>query len=197
MKAMIFAAGLGTRLGELSREKPKALVDINGKTALRLAAEKLSSAGFNDLIVNIHHHPALMAEEIEKLRIDGFNITISDETDELLDTGGGLMRARHFFTDEPFLCYNVDIFTDLDISDMYQQHLASGALATLAVRHRPGNRFYLVDKSGRDPGMAKHCNKGRDNNGKQQQRTGRDSLLRAYMYSLPKYLIRCLPEYTP
>ena len=149
MKAMIFAAGLGTRLGELSREKPKALVDINGKTALRLAAEKLSSAGFNDLIVNIHHHPALMAEEIEQLRSDGFRITVSDETEELLDTGGGLMRARHFFTDEPFICYNVDIFTDLDLSDMYQKHLASGALATLAVRHRPGNRFYLVDKTGR------------------------------------------------
>jgi NDP-sugar pyrophosphorylase family protein len=149
MKAMIFAAGLGTRLGELSRERPKSLVDVNGKTALRLAAEKLVSAGFNDLIVNIHHHPALMMEEIEKLRNDGFRITVSDETDELLDTGGGLMRARHFFTDEPFLCYNADIFTDLDISDMYQQHLATGALATLATRHRPGSRFLLVDKSGR------------------------------------------------
>ena len=149
MKAMIFAAGLGTRLGELSRKRPKALVDVNGKTALRLAAAKLVSEGFDDLIINIHHHPSLMTEEIEKLRSDGFMITVSDETDELLDTGGGLMRARHFFTGEPFLCYNVDIFTDLDISDMYQQHLTSGALATLAVRHRPGNRFYLVDKSGR------------------------------------------------
>jgi NDP-sugar pyrophosphorylase family protein len=91
-----------------------------------------------------------MMEEIEKLRSDGFMITVSDESDELLDTGGGLLKARHFFTDkQPFICYNVDIFTDLDISDMYQQHLASGALATLAVRHRPGNRFYLVDNSGR------------------------------------------------
>jgi MurNAc alpha-1-phosphate uridylyltransferase len=149
MKAMIFAAGLGTRLGELSRERPKALVDVNGKTALRLASEKLASAGFDDLIVNIHHHPALMIEEIEKLRSDGLTITVSDETDELLDTGGGLMKARHFFRDEPFICYNADIFTDLDLSDMYQQHLASGALATLATRHRPGNRFLLVDKSGR------------------------------------------------
>lgn len=149
MKAMIFAAGLGTRLGELSRERPKALVDVNGKTALRLAAEKLVASGFDDLLVNIHHHPALMAEEIEKLRNDGFRITVSDETDELLDTGGGLVKARHFFTDKPFICYNVDIFTDLDISDMYKQHLASGALATLAVRHRQGNRFYLVDKTGR------------------------------------------------
>ena len=149
MKAMIFAAGLGTRLGEISREKPKALVDVNGKTALRLAAEKLAAAGFDDLIVNIHHHPALMKEEIEKLRSDGHRITVSDETAELLDTGGGLVNARHFFSSEPFVCYNVDIFTDLDISDLYNKHLASGAMATLAVRHRPGNRFYLVDKSGR------------------------------------------------
>ena len=119
MKAMIFAAGLGTRLGEISREKPKALVDVNGKTALRLAAEKLAAAGFDDLIVNIHHHPALMKEEIERLRSDGLRITVSDETAELLDTGGGLLKARYFFSAEPFLCYNVDIFTDLDISDLH------------------------------------------------------------------------------
>jgi len=149
MKAMIFAAGLGTRLGELSRERPKALVDVNGKSALRLAAGKLVSEGFDDLIINIHHHPALMTEEIEKLRCDGFAITVSDETDELLDTGGGLLRAHRFFDEKPFVCYNADIFTDLDISDMYEHHLASGALATLATRHRPGSRFLLVDKSGR------------------------------------------------
>lgn len=149
MKAMVFAAGLGTRLGELSRERPKALVDVNGRSALRLAAEKLASAGFDDLIVNIHHHPDLMKEEIERLQSEGFRITISDETAELLDTGGGLLNARQFFDSEPFVCYNVDIFTDLNISDLYKTHLASGALATLAVRHRPGNRFFLVDSSGR------------------------------------------------
>lgn len=149
MKAMIFAAGLGTRLGELTKEKPKALVDINGKSALRLAAEKLTVAGFDDLIVNIHHHPELMKAEIEKLRSDGLHVTISDETSELLDTGGGLLNARGFFGPEPFLCYNVDIFTDLDIKDLYQNHISSGALATLAVRHRPGNRFFLVDRGGR------------------------------------------------
>jgi len=90
-----------------------------------------------------------MKEEIERLRSEGFRITISDETDELLDTGGGLLNARHFFDSEPFICYNVDIFTDLNISDLYNRHLSSGALATLAVRHRPGNRFFLVDNSGR------------------------------------------------
>lgn len=149
MKAMIFAAGLGTRLGNLSIERPKALVDVNGKSALRLAVEKLAAAGFDDMIVNIHHHPALMKEEIERLRSDGFRIQISDETAELLDTGGGLLNARSFFAAEPFICYNVDIFTDLDLNELYHKHLGSGALATLAVRHRPGNRFFLVDKAGR------------------------------------------------
>lgn len=149
MKAMIFAAGLGSRLGELSRERPKALVDVNGKSALRMAVQRLAAAGFDDVLVNIHHHPALMKEEIERLCSDGFRITISDESAELLDTGGGLLHARNFFSTEPFICYNVDIFTDLALSDLYQKHISSDALATLAVRHRPGNRFFLVDKSGR------------------------------------------------
>jgi MurNAc alpha-1-phosphate uridylyltransferase len=149
MKAMIFAAGLGTRLGELTMTKPKALADINGRTMLHLTAEKLVRAGFDDLIVNIHHHPALMMEEIEKLRSQGFMITVSDESDELLDTGGGLKKARQFFSDEPFFCHNVDEFTDLDLRKMYENHIAAGALATLAARHRPGNRFLLVDRNGR------------------------------------------------
>ncbi len=159
MKAMIFAAGLGTRLGDLTRDRPKALVDVNGRSALRLAVEKLADAGFDDLIVNIHHHPALMREEIERLRSDGFRITISDETALLLDTGGGLFNARSFFGEVPFICYNVDIFTDLDISDLYQKHLDSGALATLAVRHRPGNRFFLVERSGRIRGWRNVASK--------------------------------------
>lgn len=156
MKAMIFAAGLGTRLGEISREKPKALVDINGKTALEIAAERVTSAGFNDIMVNVHHHPALMNEEIERLRSKGYKISVSDETDGLLDTGGGLYKVRHFFNDGPFICYNVDIFTDLDIRELYDHHNKTGALATLAVRHRTGNRFLLVDGNGR---MRGWCNK--------------------------------------
>lgn len=156
MKAMIFAAGLGTRLGELSRERPKALVDINGKTALRIAVENLARYGFGDILVNLHHHPALMMEEIEKLRTDGFRITVSDESEELLDTGGGLYKAQSFFTDGSFVCYNVDIFTDLNIKTLYDHHVTAGAIATLAVRHRPGNRFLLVDRHGRVRGW---CNK--------------------------------------
>jgi N-acetyl-alpha-D-muramate 1-phosphate uridylyltransferase len=155
MKAMIFAAGLGTRLGNLTKEVPKALVDINGKSALRIAVEKITKSGFDDIIVNLHHHPDIMKEEIEKIRKDGYRITISDESEELLDTGGGLFKARDFFDDKPFLVYNVDIFTDLNLRLLYDYHLDSGSIATLAVRHRTGNRMLLVDAKGR---MRGWCN---------------------------------------
>ncbi len=157
MKAMIFAAGLGTRLGEMTRERPKALVDINGKTALRIAAENLTVNGFDDIIVNIHHHPEMMMEEIERLRSDGLKIAVSDEREELLDTGGGLYKARQFFTEGSFICYNVDIFTDLNIKELYNYHVSSVSLATLAVRHRLGNRFLLVDKRGRMRGWVNNA----------------------------------------
>jgi len=159
MKAMIFAAGLGTRLGEMTRTRPKALADINGRSMLELTAGKLVKAGFDDLIVNIHHHPDQMLEEIEKLRSMGYSITVSDERDELLDTAGGLLKARAFFDDKPFLCHNVDEFTDLDLAGMYSQHLASGAIATLAVRHRNGNRMLLVDATGRLRGWRNNATK--------------------------------------
>jgi len=156
---MIFAAGLGTRLGEMTRTRPKALADINGKTMLELTAGKIVNAGFDDLIVNIHHHPDQMLDEIGKLREMGYRITVSDERDELLDTAGGLCRARNFFGSEPFLAHNVDEFTDLDLTGMYRQHVESGALATLAVRHRPGNRQLLVDSSGRLRGWRNNATK--------------------------------------
>ena len=159
MKAMIFAAGLGTRLGELTLTKPKALADINGRTMLELTAEKLVAAGFDDLLVNIHHHPEQMLEEIERLRSRGYKITVSDESAELLDTAGGLYKAREFFGSEPLLAHNVDEFTDLDLPGMYRQHVESGALATLAVRHRPGNRMLLVDASGRLCGWRNNATK--------------------------------------
>ncbi len=145
MKAMIFAAGLGTRLGRLTDDRPKALIEVNGITMLEHSARKLTGAGFTDMIVNIHHHPEMMLEEIEKLRGKGYALTVSDERSQLLDTAGGLYHAREFFAGEPFLGYNVDEFTDIDLEEMYRQHTASGALATLAVRHRPGNRMLLVD----------------------------------------------------
>jgi NDP-sugar pyrophosphorylase family protein len=148
MKAMIFAAGLGKRLGKITESIPKALVDINGKTALRLAVEKCSEHGFNEIIINVYHFADQVEEEVKRLNGIGFNISVSDEREMLLESGGGLYKARSFFDKTPFLLYNVDIISDLDISALYRLHQKKKGLATLAVRNRPGKRFLLVDKSG-------------------------------------------------
>jgi NDP-sugar pyrophosphorylase family protein len=148
MKAMIFAAGLGKRLGKITETIPKALVDIEGKTALHLAVEKCTYHGFDEIIVNVHHFADMVEKEIMKLNKTGYRISVSDERDKLLETGGGLYKARYFFDDAPFLIYNVDIISDLDISALYNYHLDKKGFATLAVRHRPGNRFYLIDQEG-------------------------------------------------
>jgi NDP-sugar pyrophosphorylase family protein len=148
MKAMIFAAGLGKRLGKITENVPKALVDINGKTALHLAAEKCSGYGFNEIIINVHHFADKVEREVQQLNMKGFNISVSDEREMLLETGGGLYKARRFFDDAPFLIYNVDIISDLNLSSLYNCHIEKKGLATLAVRKRAGSRFYLIDNSG-------------------------------------------------
>jgi NDP-sugar pyrophosphorylase family protein len=149
MKAMIFAAGLGKRLGSITRDIPKALVDINGKTVLHLAVEKCSGFGFNDIIINVHHFADMVEEEVARLNKLGYRVTVSDEREMLLENGGGLFKARHFFNNKPFLLYNVDIISDLDLSALYRLHSEKKGLATLAVRHRPGKRFLLLDSDGR------------------------------------------------
>jgi len=148
MKAMIFAAGLGKRLEKITENIPKALVDINGKTALNLAVEKCTDYGFNDIIINVHHFADMVEDEASRLNKMGFRISVSDEREMLLETGGGLYKARGFFDKNPFLIYNVDIISDLDLSSLYSFHIKNNGLATLAVRNRPGNRFYLVNESG-------------------------------------------------
>jgi NDP-sugar pyrophosphorylase family protein len=148
MKAMIFAAGLGKRLGDISEKIPKALVDINGKTALQMAVEKCTQYGFNDIIINVHHFADMVEDEVKKLNRIGFSVSVSDEREMLLENGGGLYKARDFFDKAPFLLYNVDIISDLDLSSLYRLHMEKHGLATLAVRHRPGKRFLLIDKSG-------------------------------------------------
>ncbi len=145
---MIFAAGLGKRLGSITQKIPKALVDINGKTALQIAVERCATHGFNDIIVNVHHFADMVEDEVEKLNDMGFRISVSDERDMLLENGGGLYKARSFFDNTPFLLYNVDIISDLDLSALLGIHKDKKGLATLAVRNRPGKRFLLVDKDG-------------------------------------------------
>ena len=148
MKAMIFAAGLGKRLGSITQNIPKALVEINGKTALQLAVERCSSFGFNEIIINVHHFADMVEEEVARLNSSGFRISVSDERDMLLENGGGLYKAKSFFDKKPFLLYNVDIISDLDLSALYRHHTEKKGLATLAVRHRPGKRYLLVDSQG-------------------------------------------------
>jgi len=145
---MILAAGKGTRLGRITESIPKALVDLNGKTALHLAVEKCSYHGFDDIIINVHHFADMVEEEVRRLNRSGFRVSISDERDGLLETGGGLFKARDFFDKNPFLVYNVDIVSDLDLTALYNYHIEKRGLATLAVRKRPGNRFYLVNSLG-------------------------------------------------
>jgi len=148
MKAMIFAAGLGKRLGNITESIPKALVDINGKTALQMAVEKCSLYGFDEIIINVHHFADMVEDEVKRLNKIGYKISVSDEREKLLENGGGLYKARDFFGKSPILLYNVDIISDLDLSVLYALHLEKKGLATLAARHRPGKRFLLVDNEG-------------------------------------------------
>lgn len=146
---MILAAGLGTRLGAISKTTPKVLLDINGRTVLEIIVQKLLLHGFNDIVINVHHLAEQVIEAARELESkEDVNITISDESDELLETGGGLYKARDFFGNEPFMVYNGDILTDLDLKKMYDYHTKKEAVATIAVRQREGNRAFLVDDAG-------------------------------------------------
>jgi NDP-sugar pyrophosphorylase family protein len=147
MKAMIFAAGLGTRLLPLTRTKPKALMEVQGKALLQLLIEKLAGAGIRDILINIHHHPDLVLEFLDRHKNFGLNIAVSDERDLLLDTGGGLKKASWFFDDDkPFLLHNVDVISDIDLDDMLTFHVSSKALVTLAIRSRESSRYLLFDR---------------------------------------------------
>ncbi len=147
MKALLFAAGLGTRLRPLTNDRPKALVEVNGVALLEVAIRRLIAAGCQEIIVNVHHFAEQVIDFIEKNGQFGIRIAISDEREQLLDTGGGLKKAAWFFDDgQPFLVVNADVLTDMDLARFYQNHLESGALATLAVRQRSTSRYFLFDE---------------------------------------------------
>jgi MurNAc alpha-1-phosphate uridylyltransferase len=148
MKAMILAAGKGTRLGKISEAIPKVLLEIDGKSLLRIAVENCTASGFDDVIINVHYLADMVENEIARLKKEGFKITVSDEREKLLETGGGLFRAKDFFDKNPFLLYNADTITDLDLTALYRYHLQMKGLATLAVRHREGKRYLLTDRNG-------------------------------------------------
>ena len=142
---MIFAAGLGTRLLSETVAKPKALVDVGGKPLLQHAIEKIKAEGIDEIVVNVHHFSEQVISFIKENDF-GIPVHISDETEKLLDTGGGLKKAFGFFTEEePVLVYNVDIISNMDISQLVAEHRKSGALATLAVRKRETQRYFKFD----------------------------------------------------
>ena len=147
MKAMIFAAGLGTRLKPLTNTMPKALVPILKKPLLEHVIEKLKGAGFDEIIINIHHFGEQIIEFIEAKESFGIKIKFSDERKRLLDTGGAIKKASWFFDkDEPILIHNVDILSNIDIEEVYNQHIKRKSLATLVVSNRDTARYLLFDK---------------------------------------------------
>jgi len=146
MKAMIFAAGLGTRLKPLTDTMPKAMVPIAGKPLLEHVILKLKKAGFDEIIVNVHHFPDQIIDFLKQKNDFGIRMEVSDEREELLDTGGAIRKAAWFFDDgNPFLVHNVDILSDVDFRALYSQHLVQGPLATLVVSHRDTFRYLLFN----------------------------------------------------
>ena len=147
MKAMILAAGLGTRLRPLTDKCPKALVEINGRTMLEIAILRLQQAGVSEVVINAHHFREMIVEYLRSKNDFGIRVEVSLEH-TLLDTGGGLNKARHFFedgTDEPFILHNVDVLSNIDLGRMIDAHKQHQALATLAVQDRKTSRYLLFD----------------------------------------------------
>ena len=145
---MIFAAGLGTRLKPLTDRIPKALVPINGTPMLQHVILKLKQAGFTYIVVNIHHFGEQIIDFLQANQNFGITIHISDERNQLLDTGGGIKKAAPFFSgNEPFLVHNVDILSDIDLKSLYEFHQHSPNDATLLVSRRETSRYLLFDKN--------------------------------------------------
>jgi NDP-sugar pyrophosphorylase family protein len=146
---MILAAGLGTRLRPLTDDRPKALVEVGGRTLLEITLCRLRSFGVDEVIVNAHHFSAMIVEFLKDHHNFDLKVEVSLEED-LLDTGGGLKKAAHFFSgsDEPFLLHNVDVLSTIDLRRMVRFHQESNALATLAVQQRASSRQLLFDQSG-------------------------------------------------
>ncbi|MEO6838445.1 MAG: sugar phosphate nucleotidyltransferase [Ginsengibacter sp.] len=148
MKAMILAAGLGTRLKPFTDNHPKALAIVNGKTILQRNIEYLASFGIKEVIINVHHFADQIIDLVKKNKGFGSEISFSDETSEVLETGGGIKKAEWFLKEdkEPFVVINVDILTDMNLKEMIQQHKKNNPLATLAVTTRHTSRYFLFDE---------------------------------------------------
>lgn len=148
MRAMILAAGFGTRLKPLTDSTPKALIKINNQTLLELQIKKLKAEGFDQIIINVHHFADRIKVYLQQNNFFDCSIEISDENKKLLDTGGALKKAAHFFSDgKPFLVYNVDILSNINLKKFIEAHFASSSITTLAVQDRKSSRKFLFDKN--------------------------------------------------
>jgi NDP-sugar pyrophosphorylase family protein len=151
MKAMILAAGLGTRLRPLTDTRPKALVEVAGRTMLEITLSRLRDSGVREVIINVHHFPDMILAFLKENHNFGMRIEISRE-EVLLDTGGGLKKAAYFFLEgpngleSPFILHNVDVLSTIDLRRMVQFHTGNRALATLAVQDRKTSRYLLFDE---------------------------------------------------
>ncbi|MGI6074675.1 MAG: nucleotidyltransferase family protein [Fermentimonas sp.] len=155
MKAMIFAAGVGSRLRPLTDYKPKALVEVGGKPLLQHTIEKLIRSGFDEIIINVHHFAEQIIDFVREKDSFGARIDFSDERDRLLDTGGGIKKAGWFFDDcSPFLVHNVDILSDINLQDLYDFHVKGGHTATLVCSDRETSRYLLFDDDDRLSGWT-------------------------------------------
>jgi NDP-sugar pyrophosphorylase family protein len=150
MKAMILAAGLGKRLRPLTNDRPKALVEVGGRTLLEITLARLRSFGVSEVVINVHHFADVVVGYLKKNNNFSMRIEISPE-ETLLDTGGGLKKAACFFLendageDEPFILHNVDVLSTIDLTRMVETHKEGNALATLAVQDRETSRYLLFD----------------------------------------------------
>ena len=153
MKAMVLAAGLGTRLRPLTDDRPKALVEVAGRALLEIALTRLRAFGVNEVIINIHHFADMLADYLKANNNFGMRIEVSRE-ELLLDTGGGLKKAAWFLLEnapadsEPFILHNVDVVSTIDLRRMAQLHENSSSLATVAVQKRDSSRQLLFDEQG-------------------------------------------------
>lgn len=152
MKAMVLAAGLGTRLRPLTNDRPKALVEVAGRTLLEITLTRLRNFGIREVIINVHHFGNMIEDYLKTNNNFGLQIEISREDELLLDTGGGLKKASHFFQkgagrEEPFILHNVDVISNIDFAEMLKFHADRKGLATLALQHRETSRYLLFDDS--------------------------------------------------
>jgi len=154
MKAMIFAAGLGTRFKPWTDQHPKALAPVNGKSLLQRNIEYLQQYGITEVVVNVHHFANQIREAVENANGWGSKILISDERDEVLETGGGLLKAAPLLGNEPFLTINADVLTDLNLDALLQFHQQEKALISFGVTNRKSTRNILFDKQYRMQGWV-------------------------------------------